>query len=229
MSSPITILKQIRSVTNEIILFSSLNGKDSILLTDMCCKVFDRVVSVYLYTVKDLAHIEAFKLAHKSRYKNITFIDRPHFALYGYQKQSYLGYTGEVPLKRRTLSQIAQDIKKETCIDWACFGFKRTDGLQRRLMMMGLEKGGTPGYNPKTKNVYPIESWKNGHVLAYIDKMKLPRPTVYDPKHQSQGVTPGDINFLLWCKRHSPEDYRKVLNEYPEAEAIVFEYEYEQA
>lgn len=223
---PLDILRKVRSQTNEIILFSSLNGKDSILLTDMCCKVFDRVVSVYLYTVKDLSHIESFKQAHQARYKNITFIERPHFALYGYQKQNYLGYSGTEILKRRTLAQISQDVKQDTGIDWACFGFKRTDGLQRRLMMMALEKEGTPGYNPKTKNVYPIESWKNGHVLAYIEKMRLPRQTVYDPRHQSQGVTPGDINFLLWCKKHCPEDYQKVLSEFPEAAAIIFEYEY---
>lgn len=227
--TPLDILRNVRSQTNEIILFSSLNGKDSILLTDMCCKVFDRVVSVYLYTVKDLSHIEAFKNTFLAKYKNITFIERPHFALYGYQKNGWLGYKGHEKLKRRTLAQIAQDVKSETGIEWACFGFKRTDGLQRRLMMMALEKEGTKGYNPKTKNVYPIESWKNGHVLAYIDKMRLPRPTVYDPKHQSQGVTPGDLNFLLWCKRYCPEDYQKVINEYPEAATIIFEHEYQQA
>ncbi|WP_282638117.1 phosphoadenosine phosphosulfate reductase family protein [Sphingobacterium thalpophilum] len=223
---PLEILRKVRSETDGIILFSSLNGKDSILLTDMCCKVFDRVVSVYLYTVKDLFHIEAFKRAHKRRYKNLTFIERPHFALYGYQKQNYLGFTGSEKFRRRTLAQITQDVKKETGIDWACFGFKRSDGLQRRLMMMALEKKGTPGYNPKTKNIYPIENWKNGHVLAYIEKMRLPRPTVYDLNHQSQGVAPGDLNFLLWCKRNCPEDYRKVLDAFPEAAAIVFEHEY---
>jgi len=195
----------------------------------MCCKVFDRVVSVYLYTVKNLAHIEAFKIVHSQRYGNITFLDKPHFALYGYQKSEWLGYKGHEKLKRRTLSKIAQDVKKETGIEWACFGFKRTDGLQRRLMMMDLETKGTPSINHMSKNVYPIEKWKNGHVLKYIEAMRLPRPTVYDPKHQSQGVTPGDISFLLWCKRNCPEDYKRVLQEFPQAEVIVFEHEYEQA
>lgn len=228
MATPVEILKAVRKQTDTIILFSSLNGKDSILLTDMCCKVFKKVISVYLYTVKNLAHIEAFKEVHKSKYDNITFIDKPHFALYGYQKSKWMGYQGHEKLKRRTLSQIAQDVKEETGIEWACFGFKRSDGLQRRLMMMELDKKGTPSINLTTKNVYPIETWKNGHVLAYLDRMRLPRPTVYDPKHQSQGVTPGDINFLLWCKKNSPEDYKTVLKEFPEAEAIIFEHEYEQ-
>lgn len=228
MPTPLEILQNVRKQTDKIILFSSLNGKDSILLTDMCCKIFDHVVSVYLYTVKDLAHIEAFKEAHGKRYKNITFIDKPHFALYGYQKSGWMGYKGFEKLKRRTLSQIAQDVKEEIGIEWACFGFKRSDGLQRRLMMMELEKNGTPSINLKTKNVYPIEQWKNGHVLTYIDRMRLARPTVYDPKHQSQGVTPGDLNFLLWCKNNCPEDYKKVLKEFPEAETIIFENEYEQ-
>lgn len=224
--TPLEILSVVRQQTDRIILFSSLNGKDSILLTDLCCKVFNQVVSVYLYTVKDLHHIEAFKKAHHSRYKNISFIDKPHFALYGYQKSQYLGYKGHEKLKRRTLSQIAKDVKEETGIEWACFGFKRSDGLQRRLMMMGLEKEGTASINLKTKNVYPIEKWKNGNVLAYIDKLRLPKPTIYDPNHQSQGVTPSDINFLLWCKRNSPTDYRKVIKEFPEAETIIFEHEY---
>lgn len=228
MSSPLSILQSVRQETDKIILFSSLNGKDSILLTDMCCKVFNHVTSVFLYTVKDLAHIEAFKKAHLSRYKNITFIDKPHFALYGYQKSGWMGYQGHGALKRRTLSQIGQDVKAETGIDWACFGFKRSDGLQRRLMMMELEKKGSPSINLVTKNVYPIEQWKNGHVLNNIQRMRLPRPTVYDPKHQSQGVTPGDLNFLLWCKKNCPEDYKKVLNEFPDAEAIIFEHEYQQ-
>lgn len=224
--TPIEILNQIRKETDTIILFSSLNGKDSILLTDMCCRIFKKVVSVYLYTVKDLQHIEAFRTVQKAKYNNITFLERPHFALYGYQKSGYLGYKGHEKLKRKTLSQIAQDVKEETGIEWACFGFKRTDGLQRRLMMMALEKEGSPAINLKTKNVYPIEKWKNGNVLAYIDKMKLPRPTVYDSKHQSQGVSPGDLNFLLWCKRNCPADYKKVINEFPEAETLIFEHEY---
>lgn len=226
--TPLQILSKVRKETDIIILFSSLNGKDSILLTDMCCKVFSRVVSVYLYTVKDLLHIEAFKKAHQSRYKNVEFIDRPHFALYGYQKSGWMGYKGHEKLKRRTLSQIAQDLKEELGIEWACFGFKRSDGLQRRLMMMELEKNGTPSINHKTKNVYPIEKWKNGHVLTYIDRMRLPKPTVYDEKHQSQGVTPGDINFLLWCKRNSLSDYERTLKEFPEAGALIFEHEYEE-
>ena len=68
------VIDEVAKQTDEIILFHSLSGKDSITLLDLCYPKFKRVVCVFMYIVKDLSHIEEYFRYAKMKYPNVEFI-----------------------------------------------------------------------------------------------------------------------------------------------------------
>src|SRR5690606_20656796 len=121
---------------------------DSITLLDMCYSIFSRVICVYLYTVPELTHINRFIQLQESKYPGVRFIQYPHFALGGYEKIGYLGCKKNEKTKKETLASITEKARKATGIEWAVFGFKKSDSLNRRLMLMTYEY---EAINRKTK------------------------------------------------------------------------------
>ena len=78
--------------------------------------------------------------------------------------------------------------------------------------------------NKKTGRFYPIAHWTKSDVMAYIRKERL-----YLPK-DSRGL---GFSFkslageeLAWVKETYPEDYKKIIQMYPFAEAAVKRLEY---
>ena len=53
-------IKELSAQTNEVILFHSATGKDSIALLDLCYPYFSKITCVYMYMVKDLEHINKY-------------------------------------------------------------------------------------------------------------------------------------------------------------------------
>ena len=73
--------------------------------------------------------------------------------------------------------------------------------------------------------VYPLAIWTNKEVLAYIRKFNLITPFSYsNPKAVSQGCGL-DADTLVHLKEKYPNDYNKILNEYPFAGIIIHNYE----
>ena len=54
------VIDEVAKQTDEIILFHSLSGKDSITLLDLVYPKFKRVVCVFMYIVKGLDHIDEY-------------------------------------------------------------------------------------------------------------------------------------------------------------------------
>lgn len=85
-------------------------------------------------------------------------------------------------------------------------------------------------FQAKKNKIYPLSLWKNKEVLAYIEKQRLIKPLQYSKlgNAKSQGTAIDDIGFLMWCKNNAPEDLKKIIAEFPDAERIIFEYEYQE-
>jgi hypothetical protein len=115
-------------------------------------------------------------------------------------------------------------VKMNTGIQWAIFGFKQSDSINRRLMLKTYEDEAICSVS---KNVYPLSKYKNKDVLTYISKRKLIQPTAYG-YGQSQGNDISELAFLMYCKEKYPNDYQKVISLFPMCERIVFEYEHQQ-
>lgn len=216
------ILREIRKETKEVILFHSGAGKDSIAMLNMASKVFERIVCVYMYMVEDLEHIERYIRFAEKRYKNCEFIRVPHFTLTQYRKYGHLGMQANPEEKEKTLNGITKEVKEELGIDWAIFGFKYSDSLQRNVMLKTLDM---KGIHRGTKNAYPLSIYNNRDVLRYIKLNRLPSPVSYG-NSQSQGEDVNSIGFILYCRELFPSDYEKIKDKFPEVERLMFEFDY---
>lgn len=224
MKSANEIIDLVAQETDRVILFHSASGKDSITLLDLCAPKFREVVCVFMYIVKDLSHINRYINYATKKYPNIKFIQVPHFATVSYYNCGYLGCEKR-NLKQQSMASLTDAVRAHTGIEWAIFGFKQSDSMNRRLMLRTYEKY---GMNRQTRKAYPLTNYKNKDVLEYIARNNLVAPESYG-KGQSCGTDISDPDYLSWLKVNFPEDLKKIYAQFPHAERILFEHEYERA
>lgn len=211
------VIGKVRLETNRALLFYSC-GKDSIVLLDLLSKEFDEVVCVFMYFVKGLAHIERYIIFSERRYKNVRFIQIPHWNL---TKIHSVGmYCAPMKVRQLSFSEVVKAQKIATGIQWAFIGNKQADNMSRRLMLRTYED---EAICRESRNVYPLSHWRDGDVLKYIQKNKLLKPIQY-AKKRSNGVGFNEECYV-WLREHYPNDLKKILSVYPLSEKILFDYE----
>lgn len=218
------ILREVSDITDELVLFNSLSGKDSIVLSDLCSKYFKRVLCCYMYLIKDLEHINRFYSYYKRKYNNIYFVQVPHYAFYNYKKYGFMGMEQNTKQKQYSLSQITAKICEKSGIEWSCFGFKQSDSLNRRLMLRSY-KDGKLAINYKSKKVYPLSTYKNKDVLDYILENNLIYPETYGGIGQSCGCDITDPQYLKFLQISYPNDLKKIYSIFPATMTILPNYE----
>ncbi len=225
MRKAIGIIKAIACKTDRVILFHSASGKDSIALLNLIAPYFKEIVCVYMYIIKDLSHINRYINYACNKYPNVKYVQIPHFAVYSYRRTGHMGCEQNDKQKLYSMAQLTDIVRERYDIDWAFFGFKQSDSMNRRLMLRTYEMN---GINEAQKKCYPLSEYKNSDVLAYIDKEGLVKPEKYG-KSQSSGTDITDVNYLLFLRDKFKDDLRKVIHEYPLVERKLFEYDYERA
>lgn len=218
------IIQSIASETAKAVLFHSGSGKDSIALLHMLAPHFDEVVCVFMYLVKGLRHINRYINYATGKYSNAKFIQVPHYALGSYLQTGYMGCTPSPNQKLFTMSDLTDIVRKKYDIDWAFYGFKQSDSMNRRIMLRGYEE---EAINRETKKCYPLSSYHNKDILAYIGRNGLIKPERYG-KGQSSGTNISNIDYLLWLRENYPEDLNRIYQAFPLTERLLFEYDYNQ-
>lgn len=208
-------MKHLSELTDSVLLFHSATGKDSIMCLDLCKKYIKNVTCVFMYTVPNLTHVEKYINHSIAKYK-VKFIQVPHYAISSYKKTGFLGCEMDEKTPIKNLNKIVDECKQYTGIEWAVFGFKRSDSMNRNLMMNKLHMN---SFNLETKNAYPICDLSNKQVLQYCDENGLIEPIRYG-SGRSQGASPSDADFLNWCRKYYPQDYQKVISYFPLAATI---------
>ena len=219
--NPHETINIVKKQANKVILFHSATGKDSITLLDLLSPHFEKIVCVFMYYVKNLAYEQRYINWAKKTYPNCEFIEVPHFAVTSFVKYGYLGIKKDSSVKDRTLKDITKQIKQMTGIDWAFFGFKKIDSIDRRIMLNMLPTG----TSDSTKNAYPLADYKNSQVLEHINRRSLIPPFNYNKAKPSSGCDISDPTFLDYMKQKYPDDLQKIFKTYPYTEAILFRYE----
>lgn len=222
MKKAISIIEKVANVSERAILFHSASGKDSIALLNLLSPRFKEVICVYMYVVKDLSHINRYINYATNKYPNVTFVQIPHYAVYTYIRNGYMGCVQNSDQKLYTMDKLTKLIREKYGIDWVFFGFKKSDSLNRRCMLKTYDM---ESINEKTKKCYPLSGYKNKDILNYIKKENLVYPEKYS-NSQSSGTDISDINYLLFLRDKYPDDLKKVIKEYPYTERILFEYDY---
>lgn len=218
-------IKELSTQTNEVILFHSATGKDSIALLDLCYPYFSKIICVYMYMVKDLEHIARYMHYINKKYPKARIIQIPHFAVFSYIKTGHLGHRQNEKQRIYNLAELTDNIREKTAIEWVVFGFKQSDSMNRRVMLRTYQD---EAINEKNKKVYPLSSYKNSDIIEYIKAEKLITPEKYG-NSQSSGTDINDLNYLLFLRNHFPNDLKKVIAEFPLVERKLYEYDYERA
>lgn len=218
------IIDDISKVTDEVILFHSLSGKDSIVLLDLLYPKFKRVVCVFMYIIKDLEHINKYYTYAKSKYPNIQFVQVPHYGYYNYVKYGFMGMKKNPKQRQYTLAQIAEKVKERTGIEWTCYGFKQSDSLNRRLMLRSY-KDGKEAISWKTKKFYPLSTYKNADMISYISSNNLKQPENYGGVGQSFGTDITSADYLNYLRLNYPNDLKRVYSIFPATLTILPKYD----
>ena len=214
------IIDDVSKETDSILLFHSLSGKDSIVLLDLCYKKFKRVIVVFMYLVKDLEHIMRYYNYAKAKYPNIEFVQVPHYALFNYIKTGYMGIKQNTKQRQWTLSDITDKLREKIGVEWACYGFKQSDSLNRRLMLRSYTDG-KEAINWKTKKCYPLSTYKNKEIMDFILDHRLKNPEVCGTNKQSSGVDIEDVAYQKYLKELFPEDLEKIYKVFPMARIVM--------
>lgn len=214
------IIDDVSKETDSILLFHSLSGKDSIVLLDLCYKKFNRVIVVFMYLVKDLEHIMRYYNYAKTKYPNIEFVQVPHYALFNYIKTGYMGIKQDTKQRQWTLSDITDKLREKIGVEWACYGFKQSDSLNRRLMLRSYTDG-KEAINWKTKKFYPLSTYRNKEIMDFILDHRLKNPEVCGTNKQSSGVDIEDVEYQKYLKELFPEDLEKIYKVFPMARIVM--------
>lgn len=214
------IIDDVSKETDSILLFHSLSGKDSIVLLDLCYKKFKRVVVVFMYLVKDLEHIMRYYYYAKAKYPNIEFVQVPHYALFNYIKTGYMGIKQNTKQRQWTLADITEKLREKIGVEWACYGFKQSDSLNRRLMLRSYTDG-KEAINWMTKKFYPLSTYKNKEILDFILDHHLKNPEVCGTNKQSSGVDIEDVEYQKYLKELYPADLEKIYKVFPMARIVM--------
>lgn len=223
MEKAIEVIQHIASTEERVILFHSASGKDSIALLDLMAPYFKDIICVYMYVAKNLAHINRYINYACSKYNNARFVQVPHFAVYSYRKSGYMGCMKNEKQRQYSMAQLTDIVREKYNVDWAFFGFKQSDSMNRRLMLRTYKD---ESINESQKKCYPLSAYKNRDILDYINRKNLIPPERYG-NGQSSGTNISDLDYLLWLRNNYPSDLNKIIAEYPMVERLLFEYDYE--
>jgi 3'-phosphoadenosine 5'-phosphosulfate sulfotransferase (PAPS reductase)/FAD synthetase len=187
-----------------IVMFST--GKDSIVMSDLLIKGYSgRKEFVFLYFVQGLEIKQRIIDYYEKRW-NIKIHQQPHFITMSMK-------TG----KKYTMGKVEHGLRARYDISYIAQGVRRCEGMARRGMLAHLPYG----IDEKYKKLYPIADFTDKQIYSYIKLNKLVLPMEYNQNHVHDFSVP-DVNGLIFLKNNYPDDYKKVIAEFPHLEAMVF-------
>jgi len=200
-------VKQISGILKDepiIIMFST--GKDSIVMADLLMKGYaGKKEFVFLYFVEGL-EIKQRIIEHYEKRWNIKIHQQPDFTNLSLK-------TG----KKYKMSDIERGLRAKFNISYIAQGVRRDESMARRGMLAHLPYG----IDEKYKKLYPIADFSAKDVMSYIKLNKLPIPVEYSHGWKHDFSTP-NVDGLIYLKNNFPNDYKKVIAEFPHLQAMVF-------
>lgn len=209
----------LQSQVTDTVAVSFSMGKDSIVALDLAFKRFKHVYPFFMYLVPGLEFQEQDLRWYENRY-DTHIIRVPHFEdSEFYRYGSFRDPDDTVPVVK--IGDIYATIRERTGAQWIVGGEKIADSIVRRPM---LKRSGC--IDEGRGRFYPLIDWHKADVLKYIKYHRL-----YMPRFQQElGFSFHSLagKELSVIKRVYPDDYRRILKFFPEAEAGVIQYEYNQ-
>lgn len=212
VSDTLAVLSKAREERGRKVLVAYSGGKDSLAVMDLCVRSFDEVSAFFMYLVPGLEVIERQLEECKSRW-GVEVKQYPHPALAIALREGVYcpsWYTNDA-LPEWKIRDVYNLASAEAGCKLIATGAKSADGIARKR------------YFANTKNwddmLYPIKGWNKLDVLGYLRARGIPLP----PSNGaiSTGIGMG-TKALLWLYDTYPNDFAKLCETFPFAEAVVY-------
>ena len=208
LSATLASLKAAAAEHDECLVFYS-GGKDSLVITDLCVRTFKRIVAVNMYFVPGLECIER-QLDYGRKRWGLKIIQYPHWLLVrcltdGVYCPNHVKFD-DLDLKLGDIYKVA---RLDTGIKLVATGAKKADSQWRRRNL---------ATSSSENMLYPIVEWNKFDVLGYCKKQGIELPD--SAKGNATGV---DLSApsLLWLYDHHPQDFKRLTEYFPYAEAGI--------
>jgi 3'-phosphoadenosine 5'-phosphosulfate sulfotransferase (PAPS reductase)/FAD synthetase len=119
--------------------------------------------------------------------------------------------------KKYKMARVETSLKNRFNTAWIALGYKKNDSMARRGMLACLENG----IDERNHKLYPVAEWSDRQIMSYIKFHRLPLPVEYSPGLKRDFCVP-DAPLLLYLKNNFPDDYTKVIAQFPQLEAGVW-------
>jgi len=208
-------IKTQSKITDSVIVAFS-GGKESVVVLDMCFRYFKKVQPFFMYICPNLSFQERTIAWYEKKYQTsiirVPHMDVSEFFHYGSFRPP--DYTFPIV----SINDIYHYIRLQSDIWWIAAGERINDSIVRRAMM---KKSGS--IDTQRGRFYPVAMWNKHEVIDYIKF-----------HHLYLGEDSRKLGFSfksLWgkelamLKEYFPDDYQKVIRQYPFAEAGVLRFE----
>lgn len=207
---------KVQSKITDSVIVGFSGGKESVVVLDLCFRYFKNVHPFFMYICPDLSFQERTLQWYERKYQTeiirIPHMDVSEFFHYGSFRP------GDLTFPIVSINDIYHYLRLKTDTWWIAAGERIDDSIVRRAMM---KKSGSVD-EPRGR-FYPISMWKKREVMDYIKFHNL---------YLGQDSRKLGFSFCsLWgkelsmLKQHFPDDYAKVIRQYPFAEAGVKRFE----
>lgn len=198
-------------------------GKDSEVTLKLIVDsgAFTRVEGFYMYLVPGLRTFEGRIDVAEKRY-GVKIHRVPHWDLARMLSDAVHRPAVARGVRKRRLKDVELYLTRTHGIEWFAYGERGDDNYARRLYTRKVD-----GVHPDWKRLWPIWDWPSRAVVQYLKHHRIPLPARAGKGSGDQAGSSGfglTKDCLTWLKRVAPDDYAKVLERFPYAEAqIVFE------
>lgn len=198
-------------------------GKDSLVTLDLCVLAFgaERVKAFHMYIARGLRCVEDGIRRCERRYKvEVLFV--PHWMLgQAYKNAAYMPHRSRADGWRDTkMTDIEMAVRAKLKLDWIAYGHRQNDSIERVGMLSRNE-----GLDRVGRRVYPLRSWNEAAVMAYLRARRIPPPPKLTALKRSMTGVSFQEDVLVAIRDQFPEDFEKIVEKFPYLPAKLARYE----
>lgn len=208
---PFEAIFWLSKLTREVIVGVS-GGKDSVATLDLCVSAGLKVHCYAMYMVPDLSFQVSYRDYLRDRYKLDEFwvIPHPDRARF-YNIGEYCLPCPDMPV--HTFRDVWEAARVRFGCRWIATGEKKNDSLERRAQMSSWG-----AVQPARSRGFPLCEWSDKMVKDHLAKRGIPLAPDYE-MFGSSLANPMAPEFLRPIKEKYPEDYERIVKDFPMAPA----------
>ncbi len=223
LAESLRLIHDVGAVASAGVIVGLSGGKDSLVTLDLCVRELgaDRVMAFHMYLVRGLRCVEDGIRRCERRY-GVEVLHVPHWMLGRAYK-----YATYMPHRRRAdgwrdmrLGDVEQHVREKLGATWIAYGHRMSDSIERVGM---LSRNG--GLDSSGRRVYPLRSWNEAAVVAYLRARRIPAPPKLTILRRSMTGVSFQEDVLVAIRDQYPDDFEKIVEKFPYVPAKLARFE----